>query len=67
MIKAKIEIEPFAVPTGVQIIRKPGRRQDGLNVNRESSSILLKDLDLETLLELIEKFKSDVLCAANKD
>lgn len=59
-MKIELELKPFMTPNFV--IAKDNKiyqRQDGANF--EQKSIALKDVPRETLLEMCEQFKNDVL------
>lgn len=63
-IKHSVEINNFSVPNYVTVKAKPKSRQDGWH---QPQSILLSELDDETLYELCKKFTEDVFSKAGKE
>ena len=63
MTTISLKLKPFAVPTHVTIELPPGRKQDGM---QPLPTVLLSQLDDETLAGLIEEFSNAVLIAAGK-
>lgn len=57
LIQTEVEIEPFAVPTHVNIKQKPGKRQDGFMLKNKMELSLLDD---ETLSKLCDDFRCSV-------
>lgn len=60
-MKIQIEVAPFAVPDSVNIIRPPGKRQDGFKPN---DSIPLSELSRDELDGLIAEFAQAVYTKA---
>lgn len=60
-MKIQIEVAPFPVPDSVDIIRPPGKRQDGF---KQNDSIPLTELSRDELDGLIAEFADAVYAKA---
>lgn len=63
MASIQIELNPFLVPTGATVKRKPGRREDGF---RPAEEIKLADLPYEVLDAMCNEFRTGVMEAAGR-
>jgi hypothetical protein len=63
MATMNMKIVPLEVPDNVRIVRESGKRQDGF---LPLATVPLRDLDIETLDELVNEFRFNLLEKADK-